>query len=78
MCCPRSRDVSSCGVSLGYRRCIPRVIKTECLTDQPVVPVHTIHLIDIFALTLHEYTRDGDYNVWLSLNGPYSPRYQTP
>src|SRR5688500_10927975 len=49
---PRLREVASRDVCAGYGRCIPRVAQAKCVTDQQMMGLHTIHLLDLSAAYL--------------------------
>jgi hypothetical protein len=43
---PRSRGMDALAVFVDCERCIPRVIEAKRITDQQVMRLHAIHLLD--------------------------------
>jgi hypothetical protein len=46
---PRSRALTEPTVFMREGRCIPRGVQTQCLTDEQVRGLHTIHLHDLWS-----------------------------
>jgi hypothetical protein len=47
---PRSRSLTELIDFMREGRCIPRVIKTECVTEQQVMGLDTIYLLDLLII----------------------------
>jgi hypothetical protein len=49
---PRSRGMGSLDVFVSRGRFVPGIVQTECVTDQQVIGLHPIHLIDCLTASL--------------------------